>query len=439
MRILTLILCLLSVNAFAEVTPEEFKKTKELAEKGDAVAQYNLAVLYTDGDGVLKDAVEGVKWFRKSAEQGLAEAQYNLGVCYRDGVGVLKDPVEAVKCYRKAAEQGLAIAQHILGLCYYNGEGVSKDPVEAVKWFRKSAEQGNARAQSQLGFNYTKGLGVLKDPAEGFKWYRKAAEQGDAIAQFNLGSSYYNGEGVLKDLVEAVKWFRKSAEQGFAPAQNNLGNLYYYVEGVLKDPIEAYAFYNLAGITLEKARKKLDILEKEMTPSQIEAGKKRSKELQTKILADKGDAIAQYNLGKFYSSKGIMAFPEIVEAVKWFRKSAEQGYAKAQCELGVSYYHGWGVEISDVEAEKWLRLSSLQGIKKAQSFLAECYQNGGSGLGEGVPINVIESYAFYDIAGEFESLNLLKKQITPSQIAAGQKRSMELLALIEANKKANTK
>jgi TPR repeat protein len=30
------------------------------------------------------------------------------------------------------------------------------------------------------------------------------------------------------------------------------------------------------------------------------------------------------------------------EAVKWYRKSAENGYAKAQNNLGVMHAHGWG-------------------------------------------------------------------------------------------------
>ncbi len=49
------------------------------------------AVCYADGQGVAKDEVEAVKWYRKAAEQNDAQAQYNLGVCYADGQGVAKD------------------------------------------------------------------------------------------------------------------------------------------------------------------------------------------------------------------------------------------------------------------------------------------------------------------------------------------------------------
>ena len=78
---------------------------------------------------------------------------------------------------------------------------------------------------------------------------------------------------------------KEQAEKGDAVAQCNLGVYYYKGEGVLKDLVEAYAYYNLAGITLEDARENRDNLEKEMTPSQREAGVKRSKELQAEIEA----------------------------------------------------------------------------------------------------------------------------------------------------------
>jgi TPR repeat protein len=68
------------------------------------------------GQGVAKDEVEAVKWYRKAAEQNDAEAQYNLGLCYANGQGVAKDEAEAVKWYRKAAEQNDADAQYNLGL-----------------------------------------------------------------------------------------------------------------------------------------------------------------------------------------------------------------------------------------------------------------------------------------------------------------------------------
>jgi uncharacterized protein len=121
-------------TALREFTP--------LAEQGDANAQYHLALMYIDGEGVLQDYETAVKWYRLAAEQGLAEAQSNLGVMYGKGKGVLQDYKTAVKWYRLAAEQGLAEAQYNLGVMYAKGDGVIADKVYAHMWANIGSSNG---------------------------------------------------------------------------------------------------------------------------------------------------------------------------------------------------------------------------------------------------------------------------------------------------------
>jgi TPR repeat protein len=59
------------------------------------------------------------------------------------GNGVPKDDVEAVQWFRKAAEQGDANGETFLGAAYSNGKGIPIDKAEAATWWRKAAEQGN--------------------------------------------------------------------------------------------------------------------------------------------------------------------------------------------------------------------------------------------------------------------------------------------------------
>ena len=134
-----------------------------LAKQGDADAQYNLGVMYRRGDGVPKNAVEAVRWYRLAANQGVAQAQYNLGLMYDKGEGVPKNTVEAVRWFRLAADQGVARAQYNLGVMYDKGDGVPKNAVEAVRWYRLAADQGAAKAQGFLGVMYWRGEGVPKN------------------------------------------------------------------------------------------------------------------------------------------------------------------------------------------------------------------------------------------------------------------------------------
>ena len=307
-------------------------ETCELAEQGDARAQYVLGASYFYGEGAAKDPREAVRWFRMAAEQGYAAAQYNLGLAYNFGDGVAKDPREAVRWFRKAAEQGNAWAQYNVGAAYHFGNGVAKDPREAVRWFRMAAEQGDVGGQFSLGVAYDLGDGVAKDPREAVRWFRMAAEQGNVGGQFGLGEAYSRGEGVAKDWREAVHWYRKAAEQGNMGGQFGLGVAYSFGEGVAKDPREAVRWFRMA--------------------------------------AEQGLADAQFNLGVSYK-KGEGVTKDLREAVRWYRKAAEQGLAKAQDQLGGAYEKGEGVITDKREAYIWYSIAKVNDDEDAANSLRE--------------------------------------------------------------------
>jgi len=128
------------------------------------------------------DYATALREWRPLAEQGDALAQYNLGVLYRKGRGVPQDDVQARQWYAKAAAQGLAKAQFSLGTLYFNGEGVRKDYQQALRWFRLAADQGEALAQTKIAIMYDEGQGVPKDIVQAYKWYSLAATNGDKPA-----------------------------------------------------------------------------------------------------------------------------------------------------------------------------------------------------------------------------------------------------------------
>ena len=81
------------------------------------------------------------------------------------------------------------------------------------------------------------------------------------------------------------------------------------------------------------------------------------------------------------------------EAVKWYRKAAEQGHADAQNNLGVMYASGRGVPEDAVEAVKWYRKAAGQGNADAQFILGFMYNDG-----RGVPKDAVQAYAWFNIA-----------------------------------------
>ena len=382
-------------------------------------AQNNLGICYMKGEGVVKNPVEAVKWFRKAAEQGNSDAQNNLGVCYANGEGVAKDTVEATRLFRKAdndpiarfnldccikgenvakdaaeamqrtrkaAEKGDAAAQFNLG-CFYRGVDVA----EVIRWWRKAAEQGDAEAQRALGYCYRTGQGVPKNDAEAVKWYRKAVDQGHAKAQRDLGDLYKDGEGVTKDTAEAVKWYRRAAEQGLAWAQRDLGECYEKGEGVAKDETEAARWYRKAAEQGDfSAKFNLDRLQDPFPGDSIE------KLLKCAEQKGRWASLAQLYLGlRYYEGDGVAKDP--VEAVRWFRKSAEQGSVDAQSLLADCYKNGEGVAKDEEEAAKWYRgvvehwqRLAATGDVFAQLALGNCYA-----FGTGVAKDPAEAAKWY--------------------------------------------
>jgi TPR repeat protein len=83
---------------------------------------------------------------RPLVDAGDPAAQYNLGILYENGEGVPQDYFEAVHLYGLAARQGHPDAQLNLGAMYGNGWGVGRDFSEAFSWFSVAAAQGNADA-----------------------------------------------------------------------------------------------------------------------------------------------------------------------------------------------------------------------------------------------------------------------------------------------------
>ena len=96
---------------------------------------------YTEGD-----YATALKEWRPLAEQGNVTSQYNIAVMYDKGKGVLQDNAEAVKWYRLAAEQGNASAQSNIGQMYLRGDGVLQDNIRSHMWLNIASANGHKKA-----------------------------------------------------------------------------------------------------------------------------------------------------------------------------------------------------------------------------------------------------------------------------------------------------
>ena len=161
-----------------------------------------------------------------------------------------------------------------------------------------------------------------------------------------------------------------------------------------------------------------------------------------KPLAEQGYAKAQYNLGVLYN-KGIGVPQDYTEAMKWYRKSAEQGLADAQYNLGVMYHKGEGVPQDYTETSKWYWKAAEQGHADAQYSLGAMY-----GRGQGVQQDRVQAYMWLSLAASRFSepeiqkrqmailnIGLIASEMTPEQIAEAQRLVREWKPKKERKKK----
>lgn len=129
----------------AEV-PEQnppLERVKNLAAEGNSLAQYELALRFTTGAGLPKNADQAAKWARKSADQGYPAAQTMLGLYYRD---TAKDLKQAERWLQMASKQQHGAAQFALGEI----ELRKGNKLRAVEWLSQAHEHGEADRSAAL-------------------------------------------------------------------------------------------------------------------------------------------------------------------------------------------------------------------------------------------------------------------------------------------------
>ena len=122
------------------------------------------------------------------------------------------------------------------------------------------------------------------------------------------------------------------------------------------------------------------------------------KQISGKAMVDSFDQIRGIDfLNYLYQSTGEMLWAEknYNEAIKWYRKAADQGSIFAQSQLGWIYFNGNGVERDDREAVKWHRQAAVQGDGYAQYQLGNHYARG-----LGVREDYTESFKWFSLAAE---------------------------------------
>jgi TPR repeat protein len=202
--LLTLITTInLTANPFSQMRPnvgvaksqtsQKYFYAKRAAEKGNARAQYDLGLMYANGNGVPKNEKLALMWFNRAAQNNFSKSS----------------TVKKVVRTRVQAPKGL----------------ITKGTSQKFKFAKKAAAKGNSRAQFDLAMMYSKGEGVRKNEQLAFNFFHKAARNNSVEAKFQMGLNFAQGRGVKKQAQLAKYWFKLAAKAGHSTAIAHLASL----------------------------------------------------------------------------------------------------------------------------------------------------------------------------------------------------------------------
>ena len=199
---------------------------EEMQDDGEQISTYAMSYACQDLQSVanddrfpLEERDEAAEQLEQLAEGGDAYAQYIIGTAYRDGGLLIPDMVKAEKLLERAAEQDLDAAQYALSKLYLSDDADVHDPAKGIYWLKRSADNGNDYAAYRLGKEYLSGKNVSKDTSTAAEYLRQAANNGNAYAQYLLGKLTLMGESVPKDMDAAYEWFAAARDNGHAYAE----------------------------------------------------------------------------------------------------------------------------------------------------------------------------------------------------------------------------
>lgn len=243
------------------------------------------------------------------------------------------------------------------------------------------AEMGDAKLQYEFGQKELKDKTLTASPEKARIWFEKSANNGYVPAMMTLGDMY-NTSAAKRDGDAACHWYEEAAKKGHAEAMRNIGMCHQIGRGSVM-PNE-----KTANEWFRKAAEKGDLPAHSALAANLLNSGEDAEGLKWLNKADAaGSADATNLLGDYYYNPNNPA-RDLNKAFGYFGRAAEQGNTRAQRSYSFCFFAGRGTAKDGAEAYKWALIAHKSGDKDAQP-----------------------------------AINFLKPQLTPAQIAEGEKRA----------------
>ncbi len=420
------------------------KEWEPLAEQGDARAQFNLGVIYFNGQGVPHDPVKAIDWYRAAADQGYAPAQANLAFMYETGQGVLQNYIQAYKWATIAEKLGAdsAGATREKLAAKMTAEQIAEATREADAWRPRFAEGTSPQATGAL---ITQAAEPVPVPVPTESPTR--AQIRDVQVQLNaLGFDAGPPDGIAGPRTRtAISEFQE--QRGLAVTGTITGELTAQLDeraegdnptapgeqAAARQPAAEQPPAPPAPIVEDRPVQAADCDRSAAHPADAQLPPGVNGVSFEDIDADRAIqacelALAQ-NAGvaryQFQLGRSLHRAERYEEAVTYYQQAGLKGHVLAQKSLGFSYANGLGVTQDYAKAAQWHHMAADQGDGDAQHNLGFLYAGGW-----GVEPDFIQAHMWYNIAaahgsaGAAKKRDLLAGRMTNQQIAEAERRAL---------------
>ncbi|MBL8890269.1 MAG: SEL1-like repeat protein [Planctomycetaceae bacterium] len=294
---------------------------------------------------LLVDQPASVNQALAKALSKLREERFESCLAFLDSI-CCEDSIKLQPVIREDVQQhALQLAEHLERQIIqeaYDINAILGDPIEqrSIEIWKALAKQGSVECQFVLGYTQIHQQLTESSFAEGLYWLDQASENGHIASKMHLGLAIWRLSQGPKNEVLGRKLLTEAADS-FAQAARWLGRLSESDSGAPHELQVALDWY-------------LKAIELGDTPSKFYAGR---------LVLEHGDSL---------DTK-----PNIAQALEWVQELADNGFAEAQCLLGMALFNGQhGLEVDKTKAIKYCKLAADQGDNDARCFLALRYLNG---------------------------------------------------------------
>jgi uncharacterized protein len=397
-------------------------RLNQIAEAGDAEAQYELGKIYLRGSrDVYQDEELAWRFFQKSAAQGHIKAAANLLVenaSARHNHLAHIPPLEDANLeittpdvrsqLEEEAKSNCPEALHLLGMFSLEGIGEEPDDDRAVTHFKTAMELGDfpsmvmfalmapkcredvdfgmtvellekaflsgecAIAGYMLGRFHINLIGHCQNRRRGYEYLVAAAEQGECEAAYLAGHCKANGIGTKRDEREAYELYLSAAKGKSREACYTLSSIDRELPTIKVTDDQKTGWLRESvrlGYPPAMCRFAWDLITEDPTDEQKQQGLEL---LET--AAERQDGDAQYKLGLLYYNGKLVAENENKAADLW-QASAENEDPEGLERYGFCLFFGVGRETQPYLAEYYFGRALEQRITSASIGLGYIYHH----------------------------------------------------------------